>query len=123
MDVCCECCVLSCRGFYHELITRPEESYLLWCVVVCDIETSRMRRPWPWPTLGRRATRKKNKNNNRRHIYRTLELVDFLEYEYMEENWHGYLKSTGWNGWFYVKPVTEDQLNPTWTSLRILKWK
>jgi len=27
-----------------ELITRPEESYRLWCVVVCDLETSRMRR-------------------------------------------------------------------------------
>jgi len=29
------------------LITRPEESYRLWCVVVCDLETSWMRRPWP----------------------------------------------------------------------------
>ena len=43
MDVCCECCVLSGRGLCDELITRPEESYLLWCVVVCDLETSRMR--------------------------------------------------------------------------------
>ena len=25
------------------LITRPEESYRLWCVVVCDHETSIMR--------------------------------------------------------------------------------
>ena len=25
-------------------ITRPEESYSLWCVVVCDLESSRMRR-------------------------------------------------------------------------------
>jgi hypothetical protein len=40
--VCCECCVLSCRGLCNELITRPEESYRLWCVVVCDLETSRM---------------------------------------------------------------------------------
>ena len=24
-----------------------EESYRLWCVVVCDLETSGMRRPWP----------------------------------------------------------------------------
>ena len=30
------------------LITRPEESYRLWCVIVCDLETSRMRRPWPF---------------------------------------------------------------------------
>jgi hypothetical protein len=38
MFVCCECCVLSGRGFCDELITRPEESYRLWCVVVCDLE-------------------------------------------------------------------------------------
>jgi hypothetical protein len=37
MDVCC---VLSSRGLYNELITRPEESYRLWRVVVCDKETS-----------------------------------------------------------------------------------
>jgi len=30
--------VLSGRGFCDELITRPEESYRLWCVVVCDLE-------------------------------------------------------------------------------------
>ena len=40
--VCCECRVLSGRGLCDELITRPEESYRLWCVVVCDLETSRM---------------------------------------------------------------------------------
>jgi len=38
MDVCHECCVLSGRGLCDELITRPEESYRLWCVVVCDLE-------------------------------------------------------------------------------------
>jgi len=43
--VCCEGRVLSGRGLGDELITRPEESYRLWCVVVCDLETSRMRRP------------------------------------------------------------------------------
>jgi hypothetical protein len=42
---CCEYCVLSGRGPCDELITRPEESYWLWCVVVCDIETSWMSRP------------------------------------------------------------------------------
>ena len=52
MFVCCECCVLSGRGLCDELISRPEESYRLWCVVVCDLETSRMR-------LGRSATAKK----------------------------------------------------------------
>jgi hypothetical protein len=52
--VCCECCMLSGRGLCDELITRLEESYRLWCIIVCDLETSRMRRPWP--ELGRSAT-------------------------------------------------------------------
>ena len=36
--------VLSGRGLCDGLITRPEESYRLWCVVVCDVETSKTRR-------------------------------------------------------------------------------
>jgi len=47
-------CVFSGRGLCGKLITRPGESYSLPCVVVCDLETSRMRRPWP--TLDRSAT-------------------------------------------------------------------
>jgi hypothetical protein len=47
MFVSCEWYVLSGRGLYDKLITRPEESYRLWWVVVCDLETSWMRRPWP----------------------------------------------------------------------------
>ena len=54
MFVCCECCVLSGRGLCDELITRTEEFYRLWCIIVCDLETSRMRRPWS--VLGRSAT-------------------------------------------------------------------
>jgi len=38
--------VLSGRGLCDELITRPEESYQLWCVVVCDLETPRMGAPY-----------------------------------------------------------------------------
>ena len=44
--VCCECRVLSGRGLCDELITRPEESYRLCCVVLCDLETSRMGAPY-----------------------------------------------------------------------------
>jgi hypothetical protein len=48
MDVCfCECCVLSDRGLCDGLITRPEESYRLWRVVVCDQEISKTRRLKP----------------------------------------------------------------------------
>ena len=46
MFVCCECRVLSGRGLCDELITRPEGSYRLWCVVVCDLETSRIGAPY-----------------------------------------------------------------------------
>ena len=63
MSVCCECCVLSGRGICDELITRPEESYRLWCVVVCDLEASKMWRSWP--ALGRSA-------NRNIYIYNTL---------------------------------------------------
>ena len=47
MSVCCECCVLSGRGLCDDPITRPEESYRLRLVIVCDLETSRKWRPWP----------------------------------------------------------------------------
>jgi hypothetical protein len=40
MFFCCECCLLSRRGLCDGFITRPEESYRLWRVVVCDQETS-----------------------------------------------------------------------------------
>jgi len=38
MFVCYDCCVLSGRGFCGGFITRPEKSYRLWRVVVCDQE-------------------------------------------------------------------------------------
>jgi len=41
MFVCRECCVFSGRGLCDGLITRPEESYRLWRVVVCDLETTK----------------------------------------------------------------------------------
>ena len=50
MSVSCECCVLSGRGLCDGPIPRPEEPYRVWCVVVCDLESSRMR--WPCPALG-----------------------------------------------------------------------
>jgi hypothetical protein len=48
--VYCERCVLSGGGLCDGPITRPEKSYRLWCIIVCHLETSRMRRLWP--TLG-----------------------------------------------------------------------
>jgi hypothetical protein len=54
MSVCHKCCVLSGRGLCDGLISLPEESYRVWRVVECDLETSRMRRSWI--ILGRSAT-------------------------------------------------------------------
>jgi hypothetical protein len=59
MSVSCECCVLSDRGLCDELIMHPEESYqLLVRLIVCDLETSTMRRPRP--ELGCCATAKES---------------------------------------------------------------
>jgi len=52
--------VSSGRGLWDGLITHPEESYLLWCDAVCDLETSWMRRPWRTGSC-----RAKNKQTNK----------------------------------------------------------
>jgi hypothetical protein len=57
MCVCYERCVLSGRGLCDDPITHPEKSYRLWCVIVCDLETSWMRQPKT--AFGRSATRGK----------------------------------------------------------------
>jgi hypothetical protein len=57
MYVAYECFVLSNRRLCDEPIPRPEEFYRLWCVIVCNLETSRMRQSWP--ALGCCAREKK----------------------------------------------------------------
>ena len=44
MSFSCECCVLSGRGLCVWLITRPEESYRVWCAE-CDFQTTTVMRP------------------------------------------------------------------------------
>ena len=57
-------CIIT-LGLCDELITRPEESYRLWLVVVCDLETSKEEAKSPLkgceykPTMGCDAERKK----------------------------------------------------------------
>ena len=46
MSVTCECCMLSRTGLCDGTIIYPKESSRMWCVVVCDPETWRIRRPW-----------------------------------------------------------------------------
>ena len=51
---CYEYCTLS--DLCDELMTRPKESYRLWCVVLCDLESSRKRRQWPtWGSSAKAA--------------------------------------------------------------------
>ena len=48
MSVSCDCCVLSGRGICDGLITRPEESYQVWCVWVwsCSIDNEEALAHW-----------------------------------------------------------------------------
>jgi hypothetical protein len=62
-----ECCVLSGRGLFDGLITRPEEPYRMW--YICDCEVRTMRRPWA--TSGSKAGWKEGGNlgiNSKSHI-------------------------------------------------------
>ena len=50
MSVCCESCVLWYTGLCDrvaETSIGQQESYRLRCVVVCELETSWMKTPWP----------------------------------------------------------------------------
>ena len=40
MSVSCECCLLSSRVLCIRLISHLEESYRMWHVIVCNLETS-----------------------------------------------------------------------------------
>jgi hypothetical protein len=53
--------VLSGRGLCDELITRPEESYRLCRVIVCDLETSRIGAPYIYDISNLRVKDSKSK--------------------------------------------------------------
>jgi len=63
------CFVLSGRGLCDGLITLPEESYWLCCVVVCDLETSRMRRPAMTRVGSQRHSKKKSIRQTRLNLF------------------------------------------------------
>ena len=50
--------MLSGRGLCDGLIARPEESYRLWCVVVCDLENLKnediIARDWAASVIGKK---------------------------------------------------------------------
>jgi hypothetical protein len=58
---------LSGRDLCDGPITRPEESCRLWCVTVCDLETSRMRRLKP--ASGLQKLVEENQNRMRVWLY------------------------------------------------------
>ena len=62
-DICCECCVLSGRGLCDELITRPGESYQLWCVIMCDLEEKNLVNEEAKAHWGGLSRQEKNKTN------------------------------------------------------------
>jgi hypothetical protein len=84
MDVC-ECCVTSGRRLCDGLITRPEESYRLWRVFMCDQETSKTRKLKPatglwkirpqWVVTPRKQT---NEQTNISNGYLKFQLRVFL---------------------------------------------
>ena len=66
--------MLSGRGLCGELITRPEESYRMCCVIVCDLETSRMR---PWPSGGLSRQKRETKSPSERSLFHSIFLCNF----------------------------------------------
>ena len=55
---------MSGRCLCDELITRPEEPYRLWCVVVCDLEKTNLVNEEAKANLGAIVPRKKIKRQN-----------------------------------------------------------
>ena len=61
--------MLSGRGLCDKLITRPEESYRLCFVVVCDLETSRIGAPYIYDISSLRVKKKKKKKKKPPILY------------------------------------------------------
>ena len=116
MFFCCECSVMSCRGFCDGLITPSEESYRLWYAVVCDLENLWMRRAWPtggggcWG-VGCRA---KNKQTKCWLYYLTKLLITVK----CNRKFNDIITHTSRQGWGFSAPV---QTGP-WPTKPALKW-
>jgi hypothetical protein len=54
--------VLSGRGLWDGPIPRVEESFRLWCAIVCDLET------WEWDGLGPSSTDAPGKKSRMCHL-------------------------------------------------------
>jgi hypothetical protein len=87
MSVSYECCVLSGRGLCDELITRPEESYRVWCVSKKCVIVKRRKMRRPRPPRGCRAIGKKNiiSQGNQLHVSAKLSSHNQANYENKKE--------------------------------------
>ena len=71
--------MLSGRGLCDELITRPEESYRLCCVVLCDLEASRIGAPYIYDISRLRVKVIRNNNNNNNNMFDSSQTAQFVE--------------------------------------------
>ena len=104
MSVCCECCVLSGRGLCDELITRPEESYWLWCVVVCDLETTKIlvneeEAKARWGAIAPREKKATIPQGWDKHWKRYNTYVTKLQSDYIRNDKSRRSDSTFWDKW------------------------
>jgi hypothetical protein len=103
--VCCECSVLSGRGICDELITRPEESYRVWCVWVWSRSPARRGHE---PQSDRTATRKKKVSV----LYPKILLSNFL----VRNSWLGSVVQTPGSDSIQknLVPATSKIIHTTW---------
>ena len=91
-----EYCV-SGRGLCVGPITRPVEFYRLWCVTLCDLETSKMWRFWPaLGCLAREETKlilydslHGQKTRVQFSVNSTLQRKELAEFR-LQQNWNNY---------------------------------
>ena len=122
MFVCCECCVLSGRGLCDELITRPEESYRLWCVVLCDLENLKNEEVMTRGGLQRYRKKKINQWHKSWRINSESRVLDgwvvqfiFLQAYKILTNW--FLKN------LIILPTRSQFFAPLWSSCSAAFWK
>jgi len=68
MSLCVECCMLSGRGLCDEPITRPEESYRLYCVVVCDLKPRERGGPGSLGAVAPKTNKQKDSSSKIRGV-------------------------------------------------------
>jgi hypothetical protein len=100
--------VLSGIGLCDVLIIRPEESYRLWCVVVCDLETSWMKKPWPTGGLWRQKQKQA-------YSKQSITLIKYRSSWDTKMEWILHCTTHSWRQWLYTdsKPWTTNTRDVT----------